>query len=162
MSTLISSISGELHESKYLSLVHRLLGIVELHPPHDKFESLIDRRLTSEFSLLLRKKSRRSQVCRKYASCHNSNKDSCNTLEDLTVSAGFLCAWRGNWQKSIANLRDRPHLPFGLLLKREDLGKWNKRANQCGTRCSFAYHQRLRTMRLIVISITTFGMNSSD
>ena len=149
---------GELHESKYLSLVHHLPGIAELHPPHDQFEIWIDRRLTSEFSLLLRKKSRRSQVCRKYAGCYDSNKDSCNTLEDLTVSGGFLCTWRGNWQKSIANLRDHPRLPFELLLKQEDLGEWIQRANQCDTKCLFAYHQKLRKVRLIVTSVTTFGI----
>lgn len=39
------------------------------------------------------------------------------------MSTGFFCAWKGNWRKSIANLRDHPHLPFGLLLKQEDLRK---------------------------------------
>lgn len=56
----------------------------------------IDRHLTSAFSLLLRKESCRSQVCRKYASRYDSNKDGCNTLEDLTVDVNwlFLCLKR--------------------------------------------------------------------
>ena len=142
----------ELHESRYLSLVHRLPGIAELHPPHDKFKyRLIDTLLANSLS----------SCVRKVAEVRSAGSMIAATIAARMVAMPsriwqfqLICAWRGNWnwQKSIANLKDHPHLPFGLLLKQEDLGQWHKRTNQGGARCLCTYHQRHRITRLVVTS----------
>ena len=152
----------ELHEPRYLSLVHRRLEIVELHPPHDKFKYwLIDTLLANSLS----------SCVRKVAEARSAGSTIAATIAARMVEipsriwqCQLTCAWRGNWnwRKSIANPKDHPHPPFGLLLKQEDLGQWHKRTNEGGARCLCTHHQRHRIMRLVVTSTTTFGINFSD